>query len=151
MWFKKLRRGLFGSFRFRQWIDYDHLVENFKFIQSACRFLKKQPVGEKNLYTGESFEACMQRLGVSEVDLQQRMRTAKAFTAFYALVGLCALGYAIYMETRRLWLAGLMVFLLAMLFLGYAFRENFNYFQMKQRRLGCTYQEWLAWIRRRGK
>ena len=151
MLFIKIRKGLFAGFRVRQWIGYDHLVQNFKFIKSLLAIFTKKSIPKESLPIAESFEACMQRFGMGEKDLQQRMMVAKRITAIYALLGLIAFCYALYIGIDGFWLIAFVSFMVALLFLGYAFRENFNYFQMTQRRLGCTYKEWWVWVSSRGR
>ena len=151
MWFKKVGRALFRGFRFRQWMGYDHLVDNFKFIQSTFTSLTRKPTLGANSRRKESFEAAMERLGLSEEDLQNRMGFAKKVVVLYFLLGLGILIYAIYIAIHQFWLTAFLAFIVALIFLGYAFRENFNYFQMTQRRLGCTYKEWFIWVSSRGR
>ena len=52
------------------------------------------------------------------------------------------LAYAVYVFHSGFYLPGFVCLMLTALAGAHCFREHFNRFQMRQRRLGCTFQEW---------
>ncbi len=150
MTIKKLIGRLFFGVRIRQWMGYDQIVGNLGFIQTIFALFSKKII-KRSDQSAESFEMSLQRLGLTEQDLKHRMRISRQLIAFYICLAIVAFSYTIFIFHRGFWITGFMCSMLTLLFLGYTFREHFNYFQMKQRRLGCTFQEWLAWVGRGGK
>ncbi len=103
----------------------------------------------KNLFTPtkatrkESFEEALVRLRVSEEALSSIARNFYWFA--YGYLGFCILlvGYAGYLVHKHAYVSAGSAFIIACVVLAYAFRKRFWYFQIKTRRLGYTFKEWL--------
>jgi intracellular multiplication protein IcmV len=138
-----IKKGLFSGLNPMRWIGYEQIAANSRTIKNMVGNINK-PNGSS--YNPTSFEDCMQHYGLSEADLKQRMKNslliARACLAF-SLLMLC---YTIYLFIRHMPLSAIICIVLTLLLWAYAFREHFNYFQMKQRRLGCTFKDWFAAI-----
>ncbi len=92
----------------------------------------------------ESFDQAMRRLNMTEADLQKRIKTATQLIFFCGLLSIPMAAYTLYIFMSHLYLSGFVCLMLTFLLLSYAFREHFNRFQMLQRRLGCTFQDWFT-------
>ena len=108
-------------------------------IKDTAKSLLDQPKSTRT----ETFEQAVARLGLDEQTLKQRQQTFLRMAMFYAAIALGLFGYAIYLLVGANFLAGIMSLVLSLLALTLAFRQHFWYFQIKQRKLGCTVKEWF--------
>jgi intracellular multiplication protein IcmV len=92
----------------------------------------------------ETFEAATRRLHLTEKDIQERMKNLLRMAVIYCVIAVGLTVYTCYLLAKGHALAGLLGTVLSLLALSFAFREHFWYFQMQQRRLGCTVKQWLA-------
>jgi intracellular multiplication protein IcmV len=92
----------------------------------------------------ESFEEALVRLYLTENDINNRIKSFHRLFIIFLLASFCLFAYAIFMlwveQSYRVALAcfGLTAFLI-----GQAFRYHFWLFQMKRRKLGCSFKEWM--------
>lgn len=94
--------------------------------------------------TPETFEQAITRLRITEAGLEQRKKMYAMQVFIYILTGIGALVYAVFLARAGEIMGMLMAFLAGTLAFAYAFRSHFWLFQLKQRRLGCTFKEWLS-------
>ncbi len=91
----------------------------------------------------ESFEQALQRLRVTDAELQE---TAKRYRLYALLFLMLTLGSLLvgfyYLFAYKTFAGWVLATLMALLFGTQAFRFDFWYFQIKQRKLGCTVDEW---------
>jgi intracellular multiplication protein IcmV len=99
---------------------------------------KAGPKGEP-----ETFEQAIKRLRLSEEDIVARRRMFVQQAIFFTLVGFAIIAYGVSLAFSQAIVGMLMTFLVSLIAFVNAFRSHFWYFQMKQRKLGCTLQEWL--------
>lgn len=137
---KTLKRGLFGAFNFKKMIGFDRLKEQASSVKNIYDNAYKE---EDSDFKPKSFADCLRHYGVSEEQLEIRMRNA-LWTVYFCL-GLSALtlGYGIYQFASHFVSGGLLCLILTFILWTMAFKEHFNLFQMQQRRLGCTVKEWF--------
>ena len=133
---KVIKKG----FNFKYWIGADYLKVNAKVIGRLFTTLFKH---SKQQVQEETFEQCMKRFNLTEEDLQKRMQYSKHMALFCLGTSILLLVYMFYLFTQTFILSGIVCLILALLMAAYTFREHFNLFQMKQRRLGCTIQQWF--------
>ena len=62
---------------------------------------------------------------------------------FMVCLGLGFFGYALFELFMGTWLAMLITLIVVAFAFALAFRYHFLYFQMKEKKLGCTLSEWL--------
>jgi intracellular multiplication protein IcmV len=123
------------------WIGYNEIKGNTRTIWSIFKNLITPAKPE---FT-ESFEESVQRQNLSEQDLDTTKQSFFAYAMIFLFLGGCAFlasfYYLFYHKTIAGWILALCVttFLLAQ-----AFRYHFWYFQMKHRKLGCTFDEWRS-------
>lgn len=134
--FKITRKTFFNP---SAWIGLNGLVDQFRTTWSVI----------KNLFTirkperQETFEQAMQRFNLTEQDVVQiKSRYLYYSLLFLSLAGVVFL-YAFYLlilkDTFAGWMLGMAV---STLLLANAFRYNFWFFQIKHKKLGCTFDEW---------
>lgn len=136
-----VKKGLFSGLNVKRWAGVDQIKQNGViigrlFTNVFCYRTNKNSVKE-------SFEECMRRFNMTEEDLQKRMKASVKIVTFCLIGAILIFIYMIYLITLHQLLSGFVCLTLTFLLLAYAFREHFNLYQMKQRRLGCSVREWF--------
>jgi len=126
-------------FNVRTWADWDRM-------KSFTLYLTR---GVKNLFVPqdkevqESFEAAQARLNLSDADMLVRQKSLYRLSLLMAVMALLLFAYAIYHLVLANFLAFILSLVVMMIALVLAFRYHFWYFQIKQRKLGCSLHEWF--------
>lgn len=124
---------------FPQWMGWGQISSAGKTIKETGQSLFEKPKANRQ----ESFEQAVARMHLSEKDLQQRMQTFLRMTMIYGAFALALFAYVIYLVITAHFAAAFLSLILTVLALTLAFRQHFWYFQIKQRKLGCTVKEWF--------
>lgn len=123
----------------RAWADYDSFKDSNRTILDILKSLFITPAPQRE----ETFEQSMQRLGLSESDVLQAQRNYYIYAIIFAVIGAVVILFGFYLlffhRTFQGWLLAMAA---SALFLAQAFRYHFWYFQIKHRKLGCTFEEW---------
>lgn len=139
------KRGFFRTmssafFDVPRWVNVKQYVETNKTlytkIKDSLRVAK--PVRE------ETFEAAMHRLKITEQDLKARIpENQRAFIILLSfIIVLCLYGFYLIFHGK---VAGTLVVLAVIVFSAVrAFQYSFWNFQIKNRKLGCSFKEWLS-------
>lgn len=125
----------------RAWFGYDSLKEETRTIWDYIKDLVIPPKPTRE----ETFEQAMERMQVTDSDLQTMSKNYfRAAMMFLALAAGMFI-YAFFLLIHYIALGGFALGIaVCALFLAQAFRFHFWYFQIKQRKLGCTFAEWRA-------
>lgn len=91
----------------------------------------------------ETFEEALARLNLTENDIQQRIIELKRLTLIFVLFIIMLMGYLIYLILHQAWIGSVACTGIIFAIAGQTFRYHFWLFQIKQRRLGCTLQDWF--------
>ncbi len=91
----------------------------------------------------EDFDQAMRRLHFSEQDIQRRKRDFFRLVIIMSLFTIGVFAYFLYHLSSRHILAMMVSFVLSLLCATMTFRYHFWYSQLKQRKLGMTFKEWL--------
>lgn len=125
---ESIARGLGMSF----------LVDAGSFMQNIVRGFLNVPYMEQR----ESFEQAVRRLRLSPADLEKRRKSFLQQSILFLLFGLLIFAYAVYLFAESAWGSGVVALLMTGVFVLYAFRAHFWAFQIKYKKLGCTWKEW---------
>lgn len=91
----------------------------------------------------ETFEAAKERLQLTEADIQKNKDSFLLNSIiFVCLAGVMFSTSFYFLFRHHTFLGWLIANLVTLLFLSQALRFHFWYFQIKHRKLGCTFQEW---------
>lgn len=125
-------------FNVRSWSDWDRLKSFTAYIGSGVKRLFV-PMKETEV---DSFDEALQKFHVSEDDLTTKQKAL--FRLCLIMLGMAFLifiyaGYHLFYGTYK---AAIISYVVMMIALALAFRYHFWYFQMKTRRLGCTFGQW---------
>ncbi|KTC87411.1 MULTISPECIES: type IVB secretion system protein IcmV [Legionella] len=125
-------------FNVRSWIDFDRTKSFTLYLVNG---FKKMFVPQKN-DSGETFEEAVSRLNLSETELQDRKSALYRLSLLMSAAAILIFGYAIYHVFYGSYRAVIISLVVMLIALALAFRYHFWYFQIKERKLGCTMLEW---------
>lgn len=128
----------------KAWIGYDSLKNHtlliWTFITSVFAHNINNPNRSEN---PESFDHTLIKLNISEPELALIARRNLIYALVFLVLACCDICYAIYLIWYRHALASFLISISTVVFLiAQVFKYHFWYFQIKQRRLGCTFQQW---------
>lgn len=135
---KKNREFLKRVFNFRAWLDAVR-VQGWAiyFTQGAKRmFIPRAPE------SGESFAVAIKRMQLTDEDLLAREKSLLRLCYFMLLVALMIGAYAVYHLLSLQLMPFLVSFAIMLIPIVLAFRYHFWAFQIRQRKLGCSVDEW---------
>ena len=122
------------------WLGLRYLTINFI---ALVHLLKDFFIPTKSTQTAESFEDTLIRLNLTEETVATRIQQYKITLGILLIIGLLILIYAIHLLMDG-HLRGFFVSLAILgIDLAQAFHYHFWIFQMRNRKLGCTFKEWL--------
>ena len=139
--FKVVKKSVTSGLNVKEWVGYSQLKENTSILGRLFKGVFKRPKSEAIV---ESFDEAVQRLDLSEDDLKQRMKTAKQVVLFCGSAAVLIFFYMFYIFSQGQFLSGLICLMLTVLMSLYTIREHFNLYQMRQRRLGCSFEEYVS-------
>lgn len=131
-------------FNFRAWIDFDRIYDFMLYLISSIKFLfipQKNPVNSAKQLS-DNFQSAMSALNLTEADLKAKQISLYRLSIFMSLVSVGFLLYAIYHLFYGGFAAVIISLVLMLIALVLAFRYHFWYFQIKEKKLGCTFREW---------
>lgn len=133
----KINRKTF--FNPRAWFGYDTVKQQTNLVIDIGKdiLIPEKPQRE------ETFEEAMKRFNLTDADVKSISENYLIYSLFFVVLG--AVSFAgsfimlFYYDTFAGWLIGLAA---TALILVQAFRYHFWHFQIKFRKLGCTFEEW---------
>ena len=128
----------------KSWSSWDAIKDNAKVIGLMVKDIKDSSASAATPVIPQTFEQAAAKFNLSPADLQKRMTRHLWVSIGCAILGVSALGWAIFLFLKVMLLSGVAGLSLAALMFSYAFQENFRYFLIKQRRLNCTVHEWFS-------
>ena len=125
------------------WLGYESVKDTTVTIWAILKGLFVSPTPERK----ETFAEAMQRLGLTEADVEKAETRYLLVAFFFLILGSLAFAVSFYYLLHHGTVSGFLLALAtAAILFSQAFRYHFWYFQTKYRKLGCTFEEW-----RRGK
>jgi intracellular multiplication protein IcmV len=125
----------------RAWSDWDRMKAFTLYLTNGFKrlFVPQQNSG------GESFDEAKNRLKLSDAELlikQNALLRLSIVMVAFAFMVLVYMGYQFVYGSIKAGIISLVVTLIALIL---AFRYHFWYFQIKHRKLGCTFKEWYKY------
>lgn len=137
--FNRVKRVVKPFVNFPSWMQLGMLVANARRIKELAGSVFFVQTPEKV----ETFEQAMQRLGLTEADLNERKREFARLFWFYFVLFIVGIAYGIYLFTDTYVKAGIIAFAVSGIILAQAFRQHFWLTQIKYRLLGLTFKIWF--------
>lgn len=122
------------------WLGYDMLANQSRVLWSLVRGLFVLPEAGR----AETFEQATERFKLSDEQINEVSRNFLIYTIIFTTCGVITFLFSLYLLFFRGTFAGLLIGLATMaVFFSYAFRYSFWRFEIRHRKLGATFQEWL--------
>lgn len=128
-------------FSFREWIDFDRIRTFTLYVMGGLRRMfvpQQESIKDK----GQSFRKAVEQQNLNQDDLKKRQQALLRLSMLMLFLAFCIFGYAIYQLVYGSFKAVLVSLAVTLIALVLSFRYHFWYFQIKERRLGCTINEW---------
>lgn len=128
-------------FPIRKWSDFDR-VRSFAFymFNGIKKMFVPRPYKRGDR---ETFAAASKRLSLNEQEILKKQNALLRLSILMCVLSLAMIGYVIYNFYQHYYRAGIISFVLVLLALVLAFRYHFWYYQIKAKKLGCSFREWL--------
>lgn len=134
----RIIRILARIFDLRSWFDFDRIKSFTLYLMNG---FKKMFIPQTGNY-GEAFQDAMVRFHITEKELHNKKNALLRLSLLMCGVSICIFGYAIYQMFFGNVKATLVSIVVTFIALALSFRYHFWYFQIKKRKLGCTFHEW---------
>jgi len=131
--------GIKSMFNISTWMGTQQLKNQTKALNDVAQSLITPASPKYN----ESFDQALVRLKLTEDDLAHRTHEFKRLIAVFSFITFCLLLYFLYLLVERSWLASAGCFGIMLVMIGQIFRYHFWLYQIRERKLGCTFREWL--------
>lgn len=126
-------------FKIKYWSDAERIQGFFQYIQELFqRLFVLQPKPAK-----ESFEAVQERLQLTDEALLIKQRSLFRLSILMCVFALAMLVYTAYQCFYGYFFAIILSGIVSLLALTFAFRYHFWYFQIRQKKLGCSLRVWF--------
>lgn len=121
------------------WFNFSAFKAQNKTIRDVLTGMVTVPTPERE----ETFEAAMERQGLSEVDIHTAENSYRWYARGFLVLGTLVFFFAFYLLFRYGTFQGwLLAIAASTLLFGQVFKYDFWAFQIKKRQLGCTFAEW---------
>jgi intracellular multiplication protein IcmV len=131
--------GIKSMFNISTWIGTQQLKEQTKALSDVAQSLVTPATPKYN----ETFEEALIRLNLSEQDIINRTYEFKRLIILFSLITFFLLLYLIYLLLEHSWLGSVGCLGIMFVMIGQIFRYHFWLYQIQERKLGCTFREWL--------
>lgn len=124
---------------YKTWMSVDEHKGTWQKLLDSARaifFVDIEPTRE------ESFEEAVERLHLSPSAIQTKQRQCLIIAALFFIAGIASAVYTFALLLKKEFAASFLGFGVTALLLAFAFRYHFWYFQIKNRKLGCTIADW---------
>jgi intracellular multiplication protein IcmV len=124
----------------RAWLGYDTVKQQTQLVWSIV----KQFFGAADTapVKPETFEEAQARLSLTDDEIKIAGDNYFFITLIFLGVAFVVFGFSLYLVFTGSFFGFLIGIALSAFLVGQAFRNHFLYFQIKNRKLGCTYEEW---------
>lgn len=134
----RIGRVLSKIFNIRSWFDWDRMKTLTLFLWNGIKkFFVPQQATES-----ESFAAAKKRLNLTDAELLIKQKGLLRISILMLIFAFLFFDYAIYHIYYHNFLGGILSLVVMSIALALAFRYHFWYFQIKERKLGCSIHEW---------
>lgn len=145
--FGSIGRGITGTVKscvnVKGWIGYDNIKSQTIMLSGLIKaifFHKQQKIVET-----KDFDTVLKQMNVTEEDLKKRAAMYLRRSIVFFCVGILGLIYMIYIFlVKKYLLAGIVMLLISIVLFLQAYSMNLYYIQIKRRKLGLSFKEWLS-------
>ena len=128
-----------GFFDFKRWMNWDKLKQDSK----SLYIMSKSVLNVDEDGVNETFDEAIERFKLTEAHIKQAQKHYYNYTVMYVVTALLCVLYTFFLFFDNHFMAGIIAFLLAIFVFVKALQTHFLYFQIKNRKLGCSVKEWF--------
>lgn len=139
---RRIRNFLASTYNVKKWFGYQYVKSFGNIILTSAKSITK--VDDKNKYPTEEFDVAVQRLGLTEKDIQERIQGYFLNFLVFFTIGFCLAIYSIYNFYLGYLLIGWGSAMIMLVLFLFSFASHFWYFQIKNKKLGCSFKEWFS-------
>jgi intracellular multiplication protein IcmV len=144
---KIVKKGVSAGWNVSAWVGAKNIKQNSLLLKDLAQAaFATDKTSQANAPKKETFAQAVRRLNLTEEALKRRIKSSTLIIRFCGALIIPMLIYTLYMFKSGFYLSSFVCLMLTFLAAAYTFREHFNRYQMLQRRLGCTFEEWVAHI-----
>lgn len=133
---------------FPHWMRWGDLKENNHMITSLAKGMLK---ADTAVPRQETYEEAVVRLNLNDEAIAARKKDLFLMAGFFSVLAIAVFIYGFYLLLfQGMILAFFMGVALAFLLTALAFRQHFWYIQMKYKRLGLTFNDWMNYTFKKG-
>lgn len=136
---RTVRRSFQRFFDVSSWLGMAEIKKNTSNLKSLATILFTVAKPERR----ETFEEAVARFQLSEADIAKRQQAFFQIAMLYLAGFILDICYVIYLYATQRYMSAIMALAFAGVLFSMFFRQHFWYTQMKHRRLGFTFQQWV--------
>lgn len=133
------KKALKPLVNFPKWMDTRRVAESAGVIAGLIKHIFTPRKAKRK----ETFETAIKRLKLTEEILKERQKEFKRLYILFIIISFLALAYTIDLFFSGYIRAGLIAIVISGVALVQIFRYHFWFFQIRKRKLGCTFSEWF--------
>ena len=130
-------------FKFREWTDFDRVKAFFYALLHSLKILLIPQAKKKSKH---KFEEAVEQLSLTNDELLVKSRALFRWSIVMLCIAAMIFLYAVYQLALNSYLSFGVSFSLTGVALAFAFRYHFWFYQIQQRRLGCSLKEWFMYL-----
>lgn len=134
-----VRRSIKSMFDVKRWVAWDDVKSTSKGVWKLGKDLFEPQVAEHH----ETFDEAVQRMQMTEKDILERKTGFLRLALIYLVMALALFIYTVYIFISGHFFTSILCLTLTVLILVYAYKEHFWYTQIKHRKFGLKFKEWL--------
>ena len=139
----KFRRTMGWAFKpmvnVKGWMGYDQVKSGYTVLSDTINQLFTVTEAEHT----ESFEEAKIRLNLTDAQIARQIESFSRMVLVFKIITGVLLAFALYLLFTGGYFGAGLTFLLAIISAANIFRYHFWLFQLKQKKLGCSVQEWF--------
>lgn len=124
----------------RAWLGYDLLKENTQTTFNIFKEVFAQPIPQPE--REETFAQAVARFDLTDDMVAKVQKRYFTMALAFAVVAIIVLMIGIILVIDSVFSGFILALSIATLFFAQAFKYHFWYFQIKHKKLGCTFQDW---------
>lgn len=124
----------------RQWMDYERLKAFTNFLING---IKKLLIPSPATAPDQSFQTAVKKLRLNDQQIIDKQLAFLHLSRLMCIVASFIFIYCIYLAIYGSWRAVAIGFVVAIIAIVLAIRYHFWFYQIKERKLGCTFSEWF--------
>lgn len=138
---RRIRKFIGSMYNFKGWLGYQEIASGANVIKDAVNtFTNTEEIHRK--YPSEKFQEAAARMNLSQADIENLEHGYYRNFLVFLAVGLMIALYSLYRFAMGQWLSGWVSMMMMIVIFVFSLASHFWYFQIKHRKLGCTFREW---------